>query len=273
MCPNAEEGLIALKDSGLLHEFIPELEEGIGVGQNKNHIYTVFEHNIKSLGAAAERGYTKEVRLAALFHDIAKPETKEGEGKDCTFYNHEVVGKPKTKRILKRLKYPNETIDIVPHLVRHHMFYYSLDEVTDSAVRRLINRVGKENMEQLIQLRMCDRLGMGRPKAKPYKLKKLEEKIQLVQTDPISVKMLAIDGNDLMKELDIEPSIRIKYLQEALLGEVLDEPELNTKEKLIPRLKELHKKSDEELQELAPNFRELQKEQEKQILKEYKYVE
>lgn len=272
MSPRAFEALIMLQRSGLLKQIIPELEDGLGVGQNGAHIYDVFEHNVRALAAAVDRGYTFEVRLAALFHDIAKPETKEGAGKNCTFYNHEVVGKPKTARILRRLKYPEKLIDIVSHLVRHHMFYYSLGEITDAAVRRLIARVGKENMEQLIQLRMCDRLGMGRPKAKPYKLLELEQRVQIVQTDPVSVKMLAIDGHDIMNALKIPPSIRIKRLQHALLSEVLDDPKKNTKEYLLIRLRELHMQSDEDLMALAPDFEELEQGRKKEIIKQYKPV-
>ncbi len=272
MSPRAFEALVMLQRSGLLAQFIPELEEGLGVGQNGAHIYDVFEHNARALAAAVDRGYTFEVRLAALFHDIAKPETKEGEGKDCTFYNHEVVGKPKTAKVLRRLKYPEKLVDVVSHLVRHHMFYYSLGEITDAAVRRLIARVGKENMEQLIQLRMCDRLGMGRPKAKPYKLLELEQRVQIVNTDPVSVKMLAIDGHDIMDTLKIEPSIRIKRLQQALLSEVLDDPKKNTKEYQLSRIAQLHTLTDEELQSLAPDFEELEQERKQEIIKKYKPV-
>lgn len=272
MSPRAFEAMVMLHRSGLLAQFIPELEEGVGVGQNGAHIYDVFEHNARALAAAVDRGYTFEVRLAALFHDIAKPETKQGEGKDCTFYNHEVVGKPKTAKVLRRLKYPEKLVDVVSHLVRHHMFYYSLGEITDAAVRRLIARVGRENMEQLIQLRMCDRLGMGRPKAKPYKLLELEQRVQIVNTDPVSVKMLAIDGNDIMQALQIEPSIRIKRLQQALLSEVLDDPNKNTKDYLLTRLKELHRQTDDELMTLAPDFAELEHERKRNIIKGYKPV-
>jgi hypothetical protein len=152
------------------------------------------------------------------------------------------------------------------------MFYYTLGEITDSAVRRLIVRVGKENINDQMQVRFCDRIGMGRPKAKPYKLQELERRIQEVQMDPITVGMLKIDGNDVMKILGIEPSIRIKFLLEALLSEVLEDPKKNTKAHLTKRLKELHTQSDAELKTKAPNFEELEREQKKEFFKQFEGV-
>lgn len=273
MSDNAEFGIMLIQKSNLLKAFLPELEEGVGVSQNKSHIFEVFEHNAKTLGAAAKRNYPLSIRLAALFHDIAKPQTKAGQGPDSTFYNHDIVGAKKTRAILQRLKYSKETIQRVSHLVRHHMFFYSTDGITDAAIRRLLNRVGPQSVNELIQLRICDRLGMGRPKAKPFKLLELEKRLQEVQMDPITVGMLKIDGHDVMDTLKIEPSIRLKYLLEALLAEVLDDPKKNTKAKLIKRLKELHKLSDDKLKNLAPNFEALEQERKDAFFKKYTFVE
>lgn len=273
MSPNAEFGLALLEKSNLLKYIIPELAEGVGVSQNQSHIYSVFIHSIKSLGFAAERNYSLNVRLGALFHDIAKPKVKAGEGPSSTFYNHDIVGAKITKKILERLKYPNETVKNVSHLVRHHMFFYSLGNITDAAVRRLLARIGKENINEEIQLRICDRLGMGRPKAKPYKLIELERRLHEVQLDPISVKMLKIDGNDLIKFLEIKPGPRIGLILNALLSEILEDPKKNKKVWLKKRIKELNTLGDTDLANLAPNLSAYEEEKKKEYFSKIKWVE
>ena len=270
MTDNAEESFRSMQKFGILKIIIPELEEGVGVSQNKNHIYTVFEHNIRSLGFAVSREYSFIVRIASLFHDVGKPRTKRGEGRECTFHNHDFVGGKMVQGVFKRLKYPKDMTRQVAHLVRHHMFYYSLGEVTDAGVRRLLVRLGKENIHDFIQLRICDRLGMGRPKGKPYKLLELERRLQIVQMDPISPKMLAINGYDIMKILDISPCPRIGLLTKALLNEVLEDPKKNTKEYLTEKLMEFQTLSDEELREISPDVESYEQEREKDILKKYK---
>lgn len=255
MSERAETGIRIMQDIGLLQELIPELASASGVGQNRHHIYDVFEHCVRALGAGAERGYKLEVRLAALFHDIGKPITKEGQGQDSTFYNHDLVGAKMTKKILKRLHFSNDVIDYVVHLVRYHMFYYALDIVSDSGVRRLLSRIGKENIDDFINVRICDRLGMGRPKAKPWKLVELERRFKEVQLDPITPKMIALKGDELMKLLDIAPGPRVGLILNAMLGEVLDDPKKNDHDYLVSRAKDLNKMKDEELKQLNPDVK------------------
>jgi poly(A) polymerase/tRNA nucleotidyltransferase (CCA-adding enzyme) len=271
--PNAEFGLQLLQKSNLLKYYLPELEQGVGVSQNRSHIYSVFTHNVKALGFAAQRNYNLNVRLAALFHDIAKPQVKAGEGPDSTFYNHDIVGAKITRKILQRLKYSNDIVDKVSHLVRHHMFFYSLGDITDAAVRRLLVRVGKDNIAEIIQVRICDRLGMGRPKAKPYKLIDLEKRLHEVQLDPISVKMLKIDGTELMKFLKIKPGPKIGLLLNALLAEVLEDPKKNNKTYLQKHLKELIKLSDSDIKDLAPQLDKYEEERKKEYFSHVKWVE
>jgi len=273
MATNAEFGFELLQKSNLLKYILPELEQGVGVSQNKSHIYSVFTHSVKALGFAAQRNYNLNVRLAALFHDIAKPMVKKGQGPDSTFYNHDIVGAKITRKILQRLKYPNEVINKVSHLVRHHMFFYSLGTITDAAIRRLLVRVGKENIDEEIQLRICDRLGMGRPKAKPFKLMELEKRLHEVQLDPISVKMLKVNGEDVMKMLKIKPGPKIGLLLNALLAEVLEDPKKNTKAKLQKRLKELNKLSEAKLKELAPQLDKYEEQRKKEYFSKIKWVE
>ncbi|MBI2506835.1 MAG: HDIG domain-containing protein, partial [Candidatus Colwellbacteria bacterium] len=115
------KGMLQLETLGLLKSIIPELREGIGVTQNKHHIYTVWEHNLLALDYAVKKNYSLEVRLASLLHDVGKPRTKAGEGPDSTFYNHEIVGAKMTKAILTQLHFSNKIIDYVTHLVRYHL--------------------------------------------------------------------------------------------------------------------------------------------------------
>ncbi len=249
MSDQPDKGIELLKETGLLKYIIPELEKGIGIDQNLHHIYTVYQHAVLSLKFAAKRKYNLEVRLSALLHDIAKPQTKQGQGPEATFYNHDHLGAKFTINILSRLKFPKRIIEKTALLVRNHMFVYGVDEVTEAGVRRLLRRVGPENINDLINLRVTDRLGSGCPKAIPYKLRHLQYVIEKVSKDPISAKMLKIDGNDLMKLLKIKPGPKLGLLIEALLAEVLEEPKLNTKEKLSQKAKELNKLSDKQLKD------------------------
>lgn len=243
----AEWGTRLLVDAGLMNHIIPELNQGIGVGQNKHHIYTVYEHNVRSLGFAAEKNFNFEVRLASLLHDIAKPKTKRGEGENSTFYGHEVVGARMTEKILERLKFPRETVEKIALLVRYHLFYYNVDEVTESSVRRIVRQVGLDNIKDLVALRMAERLGSGVPKAKPYKLRHFEYMVEKVSKDPLSPKMLRINGGDVMEILKIEPGPKIGMIIGALMNEVLDDPEKNEREHLVKRVEELGKLDEKKL--------------------------
>ncbi len=252
---NAMEGVALLQSTGLLASIIPELEEGVGMSQNLHHIYSVWEHNLRALATCPSQKL--EVRLAALLHDVGKPRTKRGEGYRATFYNHDHVGGRMTRAILTRLRYPKPIVDKASLLVDQHLFYYNVGEVTEASVRRLIRRVGLENMDDLMAVRIGDRLGSGVPKAKPYKLRHLEYMIEKVSKDPLSVGMLAIKGTDLMGELGMTPGPMIGAILDVLLAEVIEEPKNNTKPILLERaallarqdLKLLRKQAQEKIHE------------------------
>ncbi|MBU1177499.1 HD domain-containing protein, partial [Patescibacteria group bacterium] len=260
MSENPEKAIKLLEESNLLEYIIPELKKGIGVGQNKHHIYTIYQHSILSLKFAAKRKYNLEVRLAALLHDIAKPQVKVGEGENSTFYNHDFIGAKISIKILQRLKFPKKVIEKIALLVRSHMFVYNVDEVTEAGVRRLLRRVGKDNINDLINLRVTDRLGSGVPKAIPYKLRHLEYVIEKVSQDPISARMLKINGNDLITLLKIKPGPRLGLLIEALLSEALQDPKINSKQKLSSKATELNKLSDKELRNKTKKVKEKKEE-------------
>ena len=276
--PNASKGLLLLQETNLLKQFIPEIEKSIGVSQNKHHIYTVWEHLWRSLDYASQKNYSLEVKLASLFHDIGKPITKEGEGKDATFYNHEIVGAKIVRQILTRLKFPGDQADKILLLVRYHGFVYDPEITTDAAIRRLLIKVGKDNISALAQVREADRIGSGCPKAVPFRLRhflfKIEKINQQLEGKEPSLKMLKINGNDIMEILKIQPGPKIGFLLNILLEEMLDEPEKNKKEYLEKRVKELGQFSERELKKMnetaKAKYKNILEEEEKKIKQKYR---
>ncbi|MEI6553834.1 MAG: CCA tRNA nucleotidyltransferase [bacterium] len=245
-------GVAMAQKLGLLRIFCPELENAVHVKQNQAHSFDVFEHLLRSCQCAADKNWRLDIRLAALFHDIGKPPTKRGsETSDITFYGHEVVGAKMTKVILERLKYPTKTIEFVTKLIRWHMFFSDTEQITASAVRRMIVNVGKEHIWDLLDLRTCDRVGTGRPKENPYRLRKYRSFIEEVMLDPVDVGMLKIDGNILINNLNIKAGPIIGLVLNALLEEVLEKPELNTLEYLSKKASELSMLPMKQLEDLA----------------------
>ncbi|MFY9493161.1 MAG: HD domain-containing protein [Minisyncoccia bacterium] len=272
---NPERGIVLMQELGLLKIVLPEVEEGVGVAQNKHHIYNVFEHLVKSLGWAAKYGFNVYVRFASLLHDVGKPRAKEGEGPEASFHGHEFIGAKMTARALERLKFPKDFIEKVYTLVRYHMFYYNVDEVTERSVRRLVRKAGPENMAELLELRQAERKGSGVPKAEPYKLRHLKYMIEKVSRDPLTVGMLKVNGDDVMQTLGVEPGPKVGYILNALLEEVIDEPGRNDREHLLDRMKELNQLPLSELVKLAESGKEKlgeEKEKEDEGIKEKYYV-
>ncbi|HUX36003.1 MAG TPA: HD domain-containing protein [Candidatus Paceibacterota bacterium] len=270
MSDGAAAGIILLEELDLLRYVMPELREGIGVRQNKHHIYTVFEHNVKSLDYSAGKNYSLEVRLASLLHDLGKPKAKRGEGPNSTFYGHDVVGAKMAVKALERLRFSKNVIERVAHLIRYHMFYYNVGEVTEAGVRRFIARVSPETLPDLLKLREADRIGSGVPKAVPYKMRHLLFMIEKVKKDPVSPKMLRVKGNDVMKILGLEPGPRVGQILAILLEEVLDNPSLNDSKQLESRMRELGGLSDAELSALSKKAKERKDEFQEGIEEEMK---
>src|SRR5680860_596350 len=226
------EGIELLHDCKLLQYILPELEQGVTVKQDRHHIYTVFKHNLLALKYCPNKKW--QVRLAALLHDVAKP---------------------KTRKIINNIA----------------TFYYNVGEVTAASVRRLIAKVGKENLSDLIDIRVADRLGSGTPKAMPYKLRHLQYMMEKVQHDPVSAKMLKINGDDLINVLKISPSPKIGAILDVLLSEVIEEPENNDKEKLLTMAKRLNDDNLETLRNKAKEvIEEKKQEEDKSIKKQFK---
>ncbi|MEY4747316.1 MAG: hypothetical protein RLZZ416_365 [Candidatus Parcubacteria bacterium] len=263
------QSLYVAQKLGILKYIIPELEEGIGCAQNQAHSYDVFEHLMRSLQHAADKGWPLDVRLAALLHDIGKPATRvwSDEKKDWTFHGHDVVSAKMTKKILNDLKFPKHVIDKTATLVRTHMFFSDPEVVTLAAVRRVISRVGKENIADLLNLRVCDRIGTGRPKEHPFRLRKYMSMVDEAMRDPVTVGMLKIDGTRLI-EMGERPGPRIGWILHALLEEVLDDPDKNTSEYLEKRAAELANMDEEGLRKLGEAGKEKKAEADEAVIKQ-----
>ncbi len=278
MSNSGKQAIKLLEESGLLKYIILELINCIGVDQNLHHIYTVYDHLINSFDYAVKNDFSLEVRLAALFHDIGKPLVKKGKGKYSTFYNHEVVSAKITKKILERLKFPNYILNKVVLLVRYHQFYYDPEINTDSSIRYLLSKVKKENILELSQLREADRIGSGCPKALPFRLRhflfRVEKVLNEMENKNLSLKTLKIDGNKLMKLLEIKPGPRLGFMLDILLSDIIGDIKLNTVKYLNTKAKELNKLSDVQLKKLSDKskkiYSDLILQEEEKIKKKYK---
>src|SRR3990167_6782496 len=269
MSPRPMQALYVAQKLGILRYVIPELEDAMGVGQNQAHSYDVFEHLLRSLQHAADKDWPLQIRLAALLHDIGKPAARRwsDEKKDWTFHGHEVVGARMAKKILNDLRFSGETITTVVSLIRWHMFFSDPDEVTLSAVRRVITNVGTDHIKELLNLRICDRIGTGRPKEQPFRLRKYMSMVDEAMRDPISVAMLAINGVKLLERGE-RPGPRIGWILHALLEEVLDDPKKNTAEYLERRSEELRALSEQALKTLGEAGKERKGEEEDAAIQE-----
>ena len=254
--PKPSVGLKLMEETGLLNLFIPEFTKCRNCVQSDYrafHKFDVLDHLFYACdGAPSDK---LNVRLAALFHDIGKPDAKkivtetvlDGNKKDgstttidtVTFYNHEKFSSDITKKIMIRLKFSNEMINNVCHLVHEHMFHYE-QTWTDSAVRRFIIRAGQENLEDLFDLRLADMYGMYNEKI-DYRyssavtlLAELKDRITKIieEQNALSLKDLAINGKDLINN-GVQPGKKLGIILNRLLDSVLEDPSLNTKEKLL----------------------------------------
>jgi len=262
------QGIVFLEKLTLLPHVLPELLEGIDIEQNQAHAYTVYEHLLRTLQYAADQNFPFHIRLAALLHDIGKPASRRwGDAKkDWTFHGHEVIGARMSRKILKDLRFSRETSEIVVRLVRWHMFFSDPDQITLSAVRRTIRNVGEEYIADLLSLRVCDRIGSGRPKAQPFRFRKYKSMVDEALKDPISVKMLKIKGERVIDITKEAPGPRLGDMLHALLEEVLDDPQKNTEEYLEKRTLELSTLSNEALSALGDAGKERQAKEEEEAV-------
>lgn len=230
-----DRGIKLLDETGLLGHIMPELLKAKGVEQGGHHDTDVWTH---ALGAVKHcPSYDPVVRLAALLHDIGKPAAFELKNGEITFYNHEIISSRIADKIAKRFKLSTEQRERLFNLIRHHMFYYQPHH-TDAAIRRLIKRVGLAHIDDILALREGDRLGSGARKTS-WRLEELKQRIVEQLNQPLDVTDLAVDGHDLMQNLDLKPGPRIGEVLDQLLEKVLEDPELNNKEKLLKLAKKI----------------------------------
>jgi len=231
------DGFTLLLSSGLLEQIMPELLKGYGMTQAKHHIYDVWTHSLLSLKNCPSKDPL--IRLATLLHDVGKPVVAKGEGEKRTFYNHEVVGASIAGNTADRLRFSKKEKEKLVTLIRWHQF--TCDErQTDSAIRRFIRNVGKENLKDMLDLRVGDRLGGG-ARETSWRLEKFKKRLVEVQKQPFSVTDLKVDGNDVMKILKIGSGPTVGKILETLFTEVVEDKTKNKREFLLKRIGELGK--------------------------------
>lgn len=232
-CEHPGDGMIVLKNSGILAEIMPEILGGVGMTQRGHHIYDVWKHSLEALNNCSSTNPI--TRLATLLHDVGKPQTMRTVGNENTFHNHEVVGSRIALSIGKRLKLSKEDLQQLFILVRWHMFSVS-EMQTDKAVRRFIKNVTVPYLEEMIALRRGDRLGSG-SKETSWRWELFKKRLIEVQKQPFSVKDLKVNGQDVMEMLKIKPSRKVGEVLDALFAQVEEDPRLNEREVLLEKIK------------------------------------
>lgn len=237
-CRYAADGILLLHYIGLLKVILPELEECFGIPQqspDRHHIYDVGTHLIESLRYCPNPDPI--VRFATLIHDIGKLKTfKQDKNNLITFYNHEIVGTGMAKSIVKRLRFSKKQMEKIIRLVHWHQFTIE-ETLTDNALRRFIRRVGKENLTDMLDLRIGDRLGGG-ARETSWRFELFKKRLEEVQKEPFTVYDLKVNGHDVMKILQIKPSRKVGKVLDTLFEKV-EEKKLPNERKVL--LKEIEK--------------------------------
>lgn len=238
---NPYKGILRLRETGILQLILPELEKCFGIkqeGPKHDRVYDIGEHSLLTLKSTPS--FDPLVRLAALLHDVGKPDTVDvQQDSNVTFYNHDVVGGNIVLKIAKRFNLSKKQTDKLYKLVRWHLF--TVDEnQTDSAIRRFIKNVGLENIEDIMTVRIGDRLGGGTQRAVSWRMEKFRERINQVLQKPFSISDLKVNGNDVMETLNIEPGPKIGQILQKLFEEVLQDSSKNNREYLLSRIKSVN---------------------------------
>lgn len=230
-------GTVKLKEAGILQIILPELEACFGLkqeGPKHDRVYDIGEHCLLSLEYCPSKDPL--VRLAALLHDVGKPDTvKINPDGNVTFYQHDVVGGHLVLKIARRFNLSKKQTDKLFRLVRWHLF--SVDDAqTDSAIRRFIKNVGVENVSDMMAVRVGDRLGGGTATAVSWRMEEFHKRIKEVLKKPFSIADLKVNGNDVMKTLNIKPGPKVGEILNALFEEVLEDSSKNNREYLLNRI-------------------------------------
>lgn len=233
-------GIVKLRNVGILQIILPELERCFGVvqeGPKHDRVYDIGEHSLLTLKNTPSTDPL--IRLAALLHDVGKPDTVHtASDGNVTFYHHDVVGGQIVRQIARRFNISKKQTDKLYKLVRWHLF--TVDErQTDSAIRRFIKNVGMENIDDIMALRVGDRLGGGTKTAISWRMRKYRERINEVLKKPFSITDLKVNGNDVMEVLKIKPGPKVGEILQKLFEEVLEDSVKNNHEYLLNRIKNL----------------------------------
>jgi len=230
-------GFNLMRKSGLLKGILPELVEGYRKRQNIYHKYTIYRHTMETIDTLKD---DPVLRLSALFHDIAKPRVRKKINGRWRFVGHAIASAELTKEIMLRLKFSNDRITRVTHLIAHHMFDYK-QELSDRAVRRFIKRIEADKVDDLIALRRADDLahGWGRDFEKDIEKFKSRINSQIKKSYPFTISDLAVNGHDVMKITGLQPNPRVGQILNQLLEVVIEKPEYNKENKLIEILKDM----------------------------------
>lgn len=226
-------GFALLAETGVLAHIWPELLEGDGVTQNRWHRFDVWRHALATLDAAPKG--EPLVRLASLLHDVGKPRTKDGPH----FYRHEIEGEGMARQMLARLRFPTETIERVSRLVRHHM-YVADAQLSDATIRRFVRRVGEDLLGALFAVRHADVAGSGLPDRGGNEPFERRVRAVLAERPPLSVRDLAIGGNEVIDLLVAEGVLpagskggpEVGDVLQRLLEDVTEHPERNRADEL-----------------------------------------
>lgn len=234
------EGIMAMRETGLLKEILPEVDVCFEIPQvspNRHHKHDVGTHLVLSLKHTPSKDPV--TRFATLLHDIGKAPTfrKDEATGQITFYNHEVAGAHMAEKIADRLKFSKKDKEKLVTLVANHQFTVS-ELQTDKAVRRFIRSIGKELIQDMLDLRVGDRIGSD---AKPtsWRFELFKKRLEEVQHEPFAIKDLKVDGHDVMTIFNIAPSRQIGDVLEKIFTMVTEEGVPNEREILLQKLEEL----------------------------------
>jgi len=236
---NPYDGMMLLKETGLLDHILPELVTAFSIDQvspERHHIYDLGTHLFMTLKHCQNKNPL--VRLACLLHDLGKIKTRAIDPNGIvTFYNHEIVGTEMVYEIGKRLKLSKKELVKLTKLVRYHQFTVS-ELQTDSALKRFIRNVGPDNLQDIIDLRFADRVGSG-AKLTSWRTELFLERLKKVQQKPFSITDLKIDGIQVMKTLKLKPGPKVGQILNQVFAQVEANKLKNEKKALLSYLKQL----------------------------------
>jgi len=229
------DGIKLLYTSNLLTHVLPELIPMRQVKQAGHHTKDVWNHSLDALAACPSPNPI--VKLATLLHDVGKPIAyRQIKGK-ITFYGHEVVGARIVNKIAKRLHLSKKDGQLLWTLVRYHMFAYD-PKMTDAAIRRFITRVGLININEMMMLRIGDRVGGG-SQATSWRLREFQERIGQVLYTPMQITDLKVNGRDIMKTLKIKSGPKVGKILKKLFEEVIEDSQKNERKYLLGKIKKI----------------------------------